>query len=229
MQRGKIIQYNNQSGEGVISVDGKQHDFTIKQWHSDVAPNVNRLVDVGLLNGVVSHICIVPDDVLVREKAAELTGKFGAMLSQSNADSANNGLVANLLAAIGKPALIAIAVYFISTLFLPAIETMGRGAALWDALTYLGSGWKFMLFVAWFSPAIPFFIPNKNAVWSLALPLFVILGVTWSVYSRFSGYNVPFFDLISRYMGLGLGYYLALASSAFLALCAFKKWAVQSA
>lgn len=230
MPRGKIIQYNTQTGEGIVVVEGSQYDFSIRLWKSEVAPGPNRVVEVELNDGLICAVGIVPDDVLMREKAAELTGKLSAAFGQDGVDA--RGLLARLVTETGKPALIALAVYFVATLFLPTIGAMGQSVALWDALAFQGSGWRFLLFLAWISPVITFFVPNRHAAWAMLLPLLVILGVTWNAYSQMSSmgaYAPGFFDAFRQYIHLGFGYYLAIVSGAFLAFTAFKKWAVQPA
>lgn len=44
LNQGKIIFYNGNTGEGLISCDGQQYEFNIKQWRSDSAPSLNQTV-----------------------------------------------------------------------------------------------------------------------------------------------------------------------------------------
>lgn len=76
--RGKIIQYNGADGSGTLVADGKQYPFVLAAWRGDSAPTVNKTVELTLDGDTISAITAVGDDVLLKEKAAELGGKVGA-------------------------------------------------------------------------------------------------------------------------------------------------------
>lgn len=83
--RGKIIQYNGADGSGTIVADGRQYRFALADWRGDSAPGVNRTVDIVLEGDAITAVTAVGEDVLLREKAAELGGKFGASLNKLRA------------------------------------------------------------------------------------------------------------------------------------------------
>jgi hypothetical protein len=148
--RGKIIQYNGADGSGTIVVDSKQYPFVLAAWRGDSAPTINKTVEVTFDGDAIVAITAVGDDVLFKEKAAELGGKFGASLSKlrasipaSGGEAAgtaaapaagaapttaadgtppNNPLTVNtIFERYGKPTLIAYALFLIGSLFFNAV------------------------------------------------------------------------------------------------------------
>ncbi|MGH8144734.1 MAG: hypothetical protein ACREPY_00210 [Rhodanobacteraceae bacterium] len=83
--RGKIIQYNGNDGSGTLVADGKQYRFTLVAWRGDSAPAVNKIVELTLEGDTVGALVPVGDDILLKEKAAELGGKVGASWSKLRA------------------------------------------------------------------------------------------------------------------------------------------------
>ncbi|MGH8191213.1 MAG: hypothetical protein ACREP2_07175 [Rhodanobacteraceae bacterium] len=83
--RGKIIQYNGADGSGTIVAEGKQHPFALAAWRGNNAPAVNKTVEVAFDDDTIVAIAAVGDDVLLKEKAAELGGKFGASFNRLRA------------------------------------------------------------------------------------------------------------------------------------------------
>ncbi len=83
--RGKIIQYNGADGSGTIVVEGRQHPFVLAAWRGDSAPGVNKTVEVTFDGDAISAITAVGEDVLLKEKAAELSGKLGASFNRLRA------------------------------------------------------------------------------------------------------------------------------------------------
>lgn len=98
--RGKIIQYNGADGSGTLVADGKQYPFVLAAWRGKNAPVVNKTVETTLDGDTISAITAVGDDVLLKEKAAELGGKFGASFSKMRASiPASGGAAAGVAAA----------------------------------------------------------------------------------------------------------------------------------
>src|ERR1043166_5736361 len=89
--RGKILQYNGNDGTGIVVVDGQQHKFGIAAWKGETAPAVGKTVEVVLADGAVQSVMLVGDDVLLREKTAELTGKLGHLMGEAGGARANAG------------------------------------------------------------------------------------------------------------------------------------------
>jgi hypothetical protein len=83
--RGKIIQYNGTDGSGTIVAEGEQYRFSLTAWRGDSAPAVNKTVEITLAGDMISAFTPVGDDVLIKEKAAELGGKLGASLGKLRA------------------------------------------------------------------------------------------------------------------------------------------------
>ena len=107
--RGRILQYNGNDGTGVVVADGQQYKFALSAWKADTAPAVGKTVDVVLADGQVQSVTLVPDDVLMREKTAELTSKLSGMVGAAGGAGGIGGV---LLSKYGKPILIGFAVYF---------------------------------------------------------------------------------------------------------------------
>lgn len=104
--RGKIIQYNGTDGSGTIVVDGRQHPFALTAWRGDSAPAVNRTVEVAFDGDAISAITAVGDDVLLKEKAAELGGKLGSLWNKipAAANASASDVSAGASPAAGTPA-----------------------------------------------------------------------------------------------------------------------------
>lgn len=79
--RGRILQYNGNDGTGTIAADNQQYKFDIGMWKSPTAPMIGKTVDLVVEDSRVSMVMIVPDDVLLREKTAELGGKLSTLVS----------------------------------------------------------------------------------------------------------------------------------------------------
>lgn len=83
--RGKIIQYNGADGSGTIVAEGRQYKFALAAWRGDNAPAVNKTVEITLEGDAVTAVTLVGDDVLLKEKAAELGGKLGSAWNKAAA------------------------------------------------------------------------------------------------------------------------------------------------
>lgn len=191
-RRGKVIQYNANEGKGVVSVDGAQHTFTISQWSGAEAPQLNRIVDVGLSGAGVSSVTPVSESVLLNEKAGELKAKLGGVLgSQIGVEGGSVGQ--NLMAFLGKPVLIGYAVFFLATilfnfvsvdLFTKQSVTLFKGTGLADLAT--GGNYRLGLYAAYLSIVVPVVWRNSKAWLATAIPLLVLLIFAWSMYSHYS-------------------------------------------
>lgn len=162
--RGKIIQYNGADGSGTIVVDGRQHPFVLAAWRGDSAPALNKTVEVAFDGDTISTITAVGDDVLLKEKAAELGGKLGSLWNKvpaaagvapandgsaagaapSAAPGAANGgaaLAGTILQRYGKGILIAWAMFLIATTLFNAIsiQTPFGGASIGKSLFDIAS------------------------------------------------------------------------------------------
>lgn len=156
--RGKIIQYNGADGSGTLVIDGRQHRFALDAWRAESAPTINKVVEVTLDNDLVTALTAVGDDVLLKEKAAQLGGKLGSLLSKIptsmpastgiSADTAAAGVTSagtassgtpmpgSIVERYGKPMLAAYLSFMIGTLAFNAVSVsafgQGVGKSLFD-------------------------------------------------------------------------------------------------
>lgn len=162
--RGKIIQYNGADGSGTIAAEGKQYRFALATWHGDSAPGINRVVEFVADGDAVTAVAVVGEDVLLREKAAELGGKLGALWNKipaaasaaadetpagvppasgvPDAGAANGPItVQSVLQRYGKGVLIAWALFLIGSMMFNAVSiSMGpvnMGKSLFDISSLL--------------------------------------------------------------------------------------------
>jgi hypothetical protein len=161
--RGKIIQYNGADGSGTIVADGKQYRFALTSWRGDSAPVINKTVEFVADGDAVTTVTGVGDDVLLKEKAAELSGKFGASLNKlrasipssgtpaaapvggasntaANEMPANNALTVNaILERYGKLLLGAWVLFLLGTLAFNAVSMSMMGASMGKSLFDIAS------------------------------------------------------------------------------------------
>ncbi len=189
--RGKNIHNNGADGRGLIAADNRQLPFEIGHWRSDTAPAINTTVDLVLAGDAIDAVTRVPDEVLLKEKASKLAGKLGSAgdaALQSLRDSAPRDATQGIGAGwsrLGKPVLIAQAIFALSALALPylAISTpFGGGrsftlAGLSEISQQLGSpvGSTFWLWLAIASIGVPMFVRHRLAWLALLLPLFAVI------------------------------------------------------
>jgi len=220
--RGKILQYNGNDGTGIVVADGQQHKFALSAWKADTPPMVGKTVDIVLAEGQVQTVTLVPDDVLMREKTAELTSKLSGMVGAAGGAGGIGGV---LLSKYGKPILIGFGVYFIATLFLPAINAPMIGNASLFKLAGLqatlggGGGLKLLLILSYLAAVVPFFWPDKKAWLLLLLPLLAMIWGPLTNRDSLGGGSLG--DTIGM---LGVGYWLALIAAVVVAVGAFKKF-----
>lgn len=211
--RGKILQYNGTDGTGVITAEGQQYNFAIAAWKGTTAPAVGKTVDVVLAEGRVQSVTLVGDDVLLREKTAELTGKLGGFVSEFRKGD-GSGLGGSIVAKYGLPLLVAHGVFFIATIFFHMISMgMLGGVSMFDlASGGMGAGGvKLLLLLAYVSITVPFFWPDRRAWLALLLPLLSVLWAYWAIH------ELPM-------SGLAVGFWLALIAAVVLAVGGFQRY-----
>ena len=236
--RGKILQYNGNDGSGLIAADGQQYPFAITMWKSDTAPMVGKTVDVIVTDGKLQSVSLVGDDVLMREKTAELTGKLGSFVGELGSGLAKGGAAAggsSIVGFFGRNLLIAYGVYLLGTLVFNAISIkfMGgsQGKPLFELASLLsmiggGGGVKAGLILAYLAFPVPFFWRDRRGWLLLLLPLVVLLYALWSGTHALSGAGGGggMGDLFS----LGIGFYLSLVSGLYLAVTGVKRYLVST-
>jgi hypothetical protein len=227
--RGKILQYNGSDGRGIIVVDGQQHGFGIAAWKGDSAPVVGKTVEVGLANGQIESVAQVGDDVLLKERSAELAGKLGSFVGElSKGSSGATG--GSIVTFYGRNLLIAYGVFLLGTIFFNTISMsfLGskQGAPLWDLAKLLDAfggagGIKALLLLSYISFAAPFVWRDKRAWLTQLLPLLTVLYALLQgrkMLGGGGGMGGSIFDI------LGIGFYLSLLAAVFIAAAALKKW-----
>ena len=229
--RGKILQYNGSDGRGIIVIDGVQHQFGIAAWKGDTAPVVGKTVDVTVANGQVESVALVGDDVLLKEKTAELTGKLGAIVGDLSKGGAA-GAGGTIMGFYGRNLLIAYVVFLLGTIFFNAISInflgTSQGQPLWDLAKMMDAfggagGIKAGLLLSYVSFAVPFFWRDKRAWLTQLLPVLTVLYALYKGTRMMGGMGggeggPGLFDI------LGLGFYISLAAAVYIALAAFKKY-----
>jgi len=227
--RGKILQYNGNDGTGIVVVDGQQHKFAIAAWKGATAPAVGKTVEVVVTDGAVASVALVGDDVLLREKTAELTGKLGHLVGEMGSGlskAGGSGAAASVIGKLGRPVLVAYGVFLLSTLAFNFISVsmlgMKQGQPLFDLsamLSQMGGGGglvKVVLLLAYVSIGVPFFWPDKRGWLAFLLPLVSVLYGVWAV-KRAAGPMGQMFDF-------GIGCYLAALSAVVIAGGGLKKF-----
>lgn len=187
--RGRIIHYNGTDGKGLVSAGQRQVPFEISQWHSDIAPAINQVVELKMAGDTLESVTRITDDVLLKEKASELAGKLGnagGAALQSLRDAAPASATGPALAGwqlLGKPLLIAHGAFVVAAIFLPYLSVespFGIGSrsfsltGLSEASEAMGTsvGGAFWTWLGILSIALPVFWRNRAAWLALLLPLF---------------------------------------------------------
>ena len=233
--RGRILQYNGNDGRGIIVVDGLQYEFGISAWKGDTAPAVAKAVDVVLADGKIQTVMLVPDDVLLREKTAELTGKLGSMVGGLSAGLSKGGAGGSVVAFYGRNLLVAYGVFLLGTLVFNAISIKFFGTAegkpLFEIASLLsqlgaGKGIKGGLLLAYGGFAVPYFWRDRRGWLLLLLPVLVVLWALWSGRQAMSGGSGggPMGGGASDVFSLGLGAYLSIVSGVVLAAGGMRRY-----
>ncbi|HWR96291.1 MAG TPA: hypothetical protein VN248_06145 [Arenimonas sp.] len=249
--RGKIIHYNPNEAKGLISAEGKQYAFNITHWRSDSAPTVNTVVDFEVTEDTVSEVRNVPDDVLMKEKAAEFAGKLSAIggkalgEAKTAAGSINAGSGNSALMFYGKPLLITHGIFAFSAIFLPFIKIdTGIGTksfsltGLADIQQTMGAslGGGALTWIAILALAIPFFWRSKFSWLVLLFPMLAVLQPVWGVMQAISDakkqmggmmgseFGERMASQISSMLDIGAGAVVCFIAAAILAFIGVKRF-----
>jgi hypothetical protein len=244
--RGRVLQYNGNDGSGVIVADGQQYAFNISLWKGNNAPAVGKTVEVVMANGLIQSTIPVADDVLLKEKAAELKDRFGGLVGGLGASvgKSGDGTVAAAAPALsgsgivqhyGRNVLIAYVAFLLGTIVFNAISIsffgVSQGKPLYDLaelLSQMGGagGVKFLLLLGYAGIAAPWFWRDRRSWLALCVPLLAVLWAVWTGFHAVSGVGGSggdgpgFFDFFS----FGFGFYLSLAAAIYLAMAGFKRF-----
>lgn len=225
VMRARIIQYNAGAGTGIAaSADGRQYDFTIRQWRSDTAPASGQTIEVTLDDhGVLTTLVALPPDVLAREKASQIAHQLSAQLSAAGAEG---GIVRRALETLSVPVAVSYATYLVSTTMLNAVSIQmmffgTRGVSLWNISAMPGGGGltRLLLLLAFGSILVPLFWRDRRAWFALLLPLTPLLAAVFGV-----GASVPTNKkLVDIFSVIDLGGYTAFAAALALAYFALRR------
>lgn len=194
--RGKVVR-DTSAGNGLLSIDGQQYAFGLEgMWKSDVAPQVNMVVDVVFDEaGQVQSLTVVPDNQLAREQALRAAREKGA------------GLGRDVAARFGVDTLVGMAAlvcgwFVLNTVSVRLAASYNMGLSLWKILGVLnapqgvmnalsgGGGsagfYGFLAVVALAGPLLPFFLKDARAHLAGWLPLAFLLLVCVTVYMGIS-------------------------------------------
>lgn len=246
--RGKIIHYNPNEANGLISAEGHQHAFRIDHWKSDSAPAVNNVVDFELTEDALSEVRNVPDDVLMKEKAAEFALKLGALggkalgEAKAAAGSLNASTSNSVINFYGKPLLIAHGIFAFSAVFLPFIKIMGVKSisltGISDIQEMMGAslGGGALTWMAILSLVVPFFWRNKFSWLLLLLPMLAVLQPAWGVMQVISDaekqmggamgseFGEQMANQISSMLDIGFGAIVCFITAAIVAFIGVKRF-----
>ena len=247
--RGKIIHYNAEDGRGLISADGRQVSFEIGHWRSDTAPAINQVVDADMDADTLTSVTRVSDEVLLKEKAGQLASKLGsaggaALQSLKEATPADGSAGAGVLALLGKPLLIAQAIFTLSALGLTYLSISAYGNDKGFSLIGVSKlsegmgisvGSAFWTWLAIASIALPIVWKSRWAWLALLLPLLAtlkpFLDITLAVYKAAkqmqdmfgaAGGNQVMSNLLDM-LETGFGFWICLASALFIAAVGLKR------
>ncbi len=101
--RGRIIHYDATTGTGRIAAGGRQFSFEIGVWESDTAPEVNQVVSMGMEGDALTSVERVPDEVLLRERTADLAGRVGSAGAAALGHLRELGSSATARAGVARP------------------------------------------------------------------------------------------------------------------------------
>jgi hypothetical protein len=180
---------------GLLFLNGQQMQFTLEGvWKSPVAPAANMTVDVDLDGtGAIAAITVVDSQQLAKERMTQLSG-VAQERGKEAAKLAQQGIRA-LAARMGKMALGAATLLWVSWFFFPAASVEGGGPApisltFWnllgtdfnnpESILSGGNNHGFFAFLGFLCIAAPFAAPFIRVAWSKylnAAPLaFFLIG-----------------------------------------------------
>lgn len=210
-RRGRVLK-DTAHGDGIISIDGQQHRFTLEQhWRSDIAPSANMVVDCEFDDqNVLQTVRRVSDEQIAKEKAAQLS---------NDAMAGAKAIGGRLLGEAGTPAVVAFFAFLIGGLALSALtvkiefgiqvaalhfgfykipcftDLMSESAASGGALANLlagsrstaecstTSGYSLVFLIAALLPLLPHFYKQKKEAWlAYAAPAALVLYICGTTY-----------------------------------------------
>jgi len=244
--RGRIIHYNASDGKGLVVTGQQQHAFEITQWRSESAPALNQTVELVFQGERLASVARIADDVLLKEKAGALAdriGTAGAATLEGIRQRNSHGL-AGRVTGLGKVLPACHALFAASALLFSYLKVEGLfGPSQAYSLVglsrlseQLGSaiGGSVLPWLAILSIAVPLFWRSRWAWLALLLPLFATVKPWFDVFSAVravskgmnqfdAGMGRAMTSQLIDMLGIGLGFWLCLATSLVLAGLAVKR------
>jgi hypothetical protein len=257
-KRGRILRDTSQ-GSGLISIDGKQFDFQLeKQWRSDTAPVINKLIDAELNNdGELVAVYLVDDNQIAKEQAeaALKTAKEkGTLIFNSvAAKTGKDVLIATAVVAVGW--------FFFNVVTINISQGLSQGITFWQLLSLLnasgniinmpntaaGTGlYGFAAIVCLAAIFVDQFWKHPTAKLGKCLPLVIMFFVAVKVYfgihdglaqaSAAAGGNEMATAMMDQIMNqamkaisIGVGFYLSMIGGIYLGFLGVKNYLVAKA
>lgn len=216
-RRGRVLK-DTSNGDGIISIDGQQHHFTLEQhWRSDIAPTVNMITDCEFDDqNVLQTVRHVPDEQIAKEKASQLSNDamtgIKSIWERIHKEAGTTAIVAFLAFLIGGLAISSLtikldlgapslALHFsfykllcLANIVSDSVSSHGISVNLFsgDKSTFDCSateGYNLLFFVAAFLPLLPHFYKARKEAWLAYLaPAAFLLFVGGSIYYYVQGY-----------------------------------------
>jgi hypothetical protein len=226
--RGKIIHYSGADGQGIIMAGGQQYPFTIGSWQAESVPTPGNTVDIAVDDGTVTGVSLVSDDILRKEKTAELGSRLGSALGNVDLSALQGSGGEAIVARYGKMLLGAYALFVIGSLAFNAISVSfmgnGMGKSLFGVTSLLselggdgGGSIKMMLILAYLGCALPLLWPDRRAWLALLLPLLATLWAIFAVLSIVDSMGGGMMGDMSDLISINFGFYLSLLAALVLA------------
>ncbi len=255
--RAKVLRDTN-AGPGLLSIDGKQHPFSLEaHWRSDVPPRVGMVVDAELDDaGSLLAAMPVADGQVMKEQAEQALKMARARGGQ---------WTAGLTARFGAPLLVAMAAlgigwFVLNTVVVQLTPGMRIGMSFWKLLALLNSPaslvsslsanaasggggggiYALLCILAFAGPFAPFFWKDRRAHLCGLLPLAFMLVTAVLIYAGIQDGLAQTREMVGGFGGqqarqmaeamgremmkqvwnavsLGLGFYVSLIASLYLA------------
>jgi len=233
--RGKIIQYNGTEGRGVIIAEGSQYPFTITSWTSESVPAAGKTVEIELNEGVAAAVSLVTDDILLKEKTAELGGRLGTALGNIDLASLQGNGGSLIVARYGKVLLGAYALFVIGSLAFNAVSMSMLGNSMGKSLFAVtsllsemggdgGGSVKMMIIMAYIGAALPIVWADRRAWLALLLPLVATLWAIFAVMKIMDSLGGGIMGDMSDLVSIDFGFYLSLVAAIVLAAGGVKRF-----
>ena len=233
--RGKIIQYNGTEGRGVIIAEGSQYPFTITSWTSESVPAAGKTVEIELNEGVAAAVSLVTDDILLKEKTAELGGRLGTALGNIDLASLQGNGGSLIVARYGKVLLGAYALFVIGSLAFNAVSMSMLGNSMGKSLFAVtsllsemggdgGGSVKMMMILAYIGAGLPIVWPDRRAWLALLLPLVATLWAIFAVMKIMDSLGGGIMGDMSDLVSIDFGFYLSLVAAIVLAAGGVKRF-----